>query len=131
MFLLRSLTVTLTVLLFCIYLSWCKYMFCNGFPSIGKFWSCGCHSFNWLYIKLKTGCLFHYITYDYFCASWGGLWDHLRDVPWTDIFNSVLLLLLVKFVSGFRLELMLIPFTANIRWSLTHLHGFQLLLLLL
>ena len=37
--------------------------------------------------------------------------------------NSVLLLLLVNFVSGFRLELMYISLIVNIRTSLTHLHG--------
>ena len=41
--------------------------------------------------------------------------------------NSMLLLLLVSFVSLFRLELMYMSF---IRPSLTHLHDFQLLLLL-
>ena len=25
--------------------------------------------------------LFHYIAYDYSCADWDGLCDHLRDVP--------------------------------------------------
>ena len=35
-------------------------------------------------------------------ADWDGLHDHLRDVPWEDIFK------LVSFVSGFRLELMYI-----------------------
>ena len=45
--------------------------------------------------------------------------------------NSVLLLLLMNFVSGFRLELMYISLIVCIRSSLTHLHGFQLLLLLL
>ena len=44
-------------------------------------------------------------------------------------FNSVLLLLL-NFVSRFRLELMYISLIENIRSSLTHLHGFQLLVLL-
>ena len=43
--------------------------------------------------------------------------------------NSVLLLLLVNSVSGFRLELMYISFTVSIRSSLTH--GFQLFTLLL
>ena len=42
----------------------------------------------------------------------------------------VLLLLLGNFVSGFRLELMYISLIENIRSSLTHLHGFQLLVLL-
>ena len=46
--------------------------------------------------------------------------------------NSVLLLLLllVNFVSGFRLEFMYISLIENIRSNLTHLHGFQLLVLL-
>ena len=30
---------------------------------------------------------FHCIAYDYFCADWDGLRDHLRDVPWEDIFK--------------------------------------------
>ena len=74
---------------------------------------------------------FHHIVYDYSHAVWDGLRDHLRDVPCEDIFlNSVLLLLLVNFVSGFRLELMCISLIEIIRSSLTHLHGFQLLVLL-
>ena len=44
--------------------------------------------------------------------------------------NSVLLLLLVNFVSGFRLELMYISLNRSIRPNLTHLHRFQLLVLL-
>ena len=30
---------------------------------------------------------FHHIAYDYSCADWDGLCDHLRDVPWEDIFE--------------------------------------------
>ena len=52
---------------------------------------------------------FHYIAYD----SSDSLNDHLRD-----------------FVSGLRLELMYISLIENIRSSITHLHGFQLLVLL-
>ena len=44
--------------------------------------------------------------------------------------NSVLLRLLVNFVSGFRLELMCVSLIKSIRSSLTDLHGFQLLVLL-
>ena len=69
------------------------------------------------------------IAYDYSRADWDGLRDHLREVPWED--SSVLLLLLVNFVSGFRLELMYISLTERIRSSLNHLHGLQLLVLLL
>ena len=31
--------------------------------------------------------LFHHIAYDYSHADWDGLHDHLRDVPWEDIFK--------------------------------------------
>ena len=31
--------------------------------------------------------LFHHIAYDYSRADWDGLHDHLRDVPWEDIFK--------------------------------------------
>ena len=44
--------------------------------------------------------LFHCIANDYSHADWDDLCDHLRDVPWEDIFNSVLLLL-VNFVGRF------------------------------
>ena len=30
---------------------------------------------------------FHRIVYDYSHADWDGLRDHLRDVPWKDIFK--------------------------------------------
>ena len=73
---------------------------------------------------------FHCITYDYSCADSDGLPDQLKDVRWEDIFNLGTSLLLVNFVSEFRLELMCISCIENIRSGLTHLHGFQLLVLL-
>ena len=54
---------------------WCYYLFYNGFPSIGKFGSCCC---------LSLLSLFHLIAYHY---SWNNLCNHLRDVPWKDIFK--------------------------------------------
>ena len=39
--------------------------------------------------------------------------------------NSVLLLLLVNYLSGFRLELMSMYLIVSTRSTLTHLHGFQ------
>ena len=67
---------------------------------------------------------FHHILYDYSCADWHGLCDHLRDVPWEDIFK-LFLLLLMNFESGFRLEIMYISLVIYIRpYLLTHLHGF-------
>ena len=76
----------------------------------------------------KRDAPFHCIAYDYSRADWDGVHDHLRDVPWKDKFK--LLLLLVNFVSGFRLEFMYMSLIESIRSSLTHLHGFQLLVLL-
>ena len=71
-----------------------------------------CFSFHWLSMKQKRDA--------------DGLCDNFRDVPWEFIFKLGLLLLLVNFRSGLRLELMYISFIVNIRSSLTGLHGFQL-----
>ena len=65
---------------------------------------------------------FHRIPYDYSRADWDGLRDHFRDVLWK-------MLLLVSFVSGFRLELMYLSLIKIIRSSFIHLHGFRLLVL--
>ena len=70
--------------------------------------------------------LFHHLAHDYSRTDWDGLHDHLKDAPWEDI-NVVLLLLLVNFVIGFKLGLRYISLIESIRSSLTHLHGFQLL----
>ena len=37
--------------------------------------------------NLQQDALFHLIAYDYSHADWSGLCDHLRDVPWEDIFK--------------------------------------------
>ena len=55
----------------------------------------------------QQGAPFHCIAYDYSHAVLDGLRDHLRDVPWEDIFRLALLLLLVNFVSGFQLFVLL------------------------
>ena len=44
------------------------------------------------------------------CTAHSSLFDHLRDVPWEETLRLVLLLLLVHFVSGLRLESMFIFF---------------------
>ena len=38
-------------------------------------------------INSKQDIPFHRVTYDYSGAGWDGLRDHLRDVPWEDIFK--------------------------------------------
>ena len=37
--------------------------------------------------KSQRGVPFHCRAYDYSCADWDSLCDHLRDVPWEDIFK--------------------------------------------
>ena len=38
-------------------------------------------------INSKQNTPFHRVAYDYSRADWNGLHDHLRDVPWEDIFK--------------------------------------------
>ena len=38
-------------------------------------------------INTKQDTLFHRVPYDYSRADWDGFRDHLRDVPWEDIFK--------------------------------------------
>ena len=86
-------------------------------------------SFDFL-LNSKWDARFHHIAYDYSCADWDGLHDHLKNLLWEDIFKLSLLLVPVNFLSWFRLELMYISVIKNIRSNLTHLHGFQQLVLL-
>ena len=126
-FLLRSLTMTLTVLLFWIYFFSSDAIICStlAFPTLGN----PDHVVVSVSIDFQSNSnqdsLFHGIAYSYSCADWDSLCDNLRDVPW---WISVLLLLLVNFVSGFRLELISLSLI-GIRSSI-HLNGFQLHVLL-
>ena len=38
-------------------------------------------------VNSKQDALYHCIAYDYSCADWDSLCDHLVDVPWEDIFK--------------------------------------------
>ena len=51
---------------------------------------------------------FHRIAYEYSCADWGSLCDHLRDISVhvRISLNLLLLLLVLNFVSPSRMELM-------------------------
>ena len=69
----------------------------------------------------KQDALFCYIAYDYSHAHWYSfliIWEMFHGKI---SFSSVLLLLLVNFVSGFRLESMYISLIISI--NLPHLHG--------
>ena len=63
------------------------YLFYSGFASIAKFWSC-CFSISIDFpSNSQRNAPFHRIAYDYSCAAWDDLHDHLKDVPWKDIFK--------------------------------------------
>ena len=69
---------------------------------------------------------FHHRAYEYSCADWDGLCYHLRDVPWEDIFK--LGASAGEFCEWVQVGIdVYIPYR---RSTLTHLHGFQLLVLL-
>ena len=69
---------------------------------------------------------FHCIAYDHSRADWDGLLDHLGDVPWEDIFKPSASAAASKFCEWTQVGIhVYIPHR-----SLTHLHGFQLLVLL-
>ena len=56
-----------------------------------------------------------------------GLWDHLRDVPWDNIFKISASAAASEFCELVQVELMYISLIISIRSSIVHLHGFQLL----
>ena len=74
--------------------------------------------------------LFHCIAYDYSCADWEGLCDHLRDVSWEDIFKLSVSAAASEFCEWVQVGTYIyISLMENMSY-LTHLHGFQLLVLL-
>ena len=73
---------------------------------------------------------FHRIAYGYSRVDWDGLVTISEMFHGRISLNSMLLLVLVNFVSGVRLELIYISPIVSIRSSLIHLLGFQLLVLL-
>ena len=81
-------------------------------------------------INSKQDTLFHCVAYEYSRADWDGLCDHLRDVPWEDIFKLSASAATSEFCERFRLELMYISLIVSIRSNLTDLDGFQQLVLL-
>ena len=69
------------------------------------------------------------MAYDYSRADWDRLLDHLRDVPWEDIFKLSSSAVASEFCEWVQVGIdVYIPH--RIRSNLTHLHGFQQLVLL-
>ena len=52
---------------------------------------------------------FHHIAYDYSRADWDGLRDHLRDVPWEDIFKLCVSAAASEFCEWVRVGIDVIP----------------------
>ena len=74
---------------------------------------------------------FHCITYDYFCADWDGLHDHLRDLPWKDIFKLSASAATSEICEWVQDEVdVYIPHQKYQVIKSHYLHGFQLLVLL-
>ena len=79
-------------------------------------------------ISSKEDALFHYIACGYHRADWDCLCDHLRDVPWDDIFKLSATTAAHEFRKWFKLELMYISLIVSIRSNLMHRHvGFSCL----
>ena len=70
---------------------------------------------------------FHRIAYEYYHTDWDSLRDYLRGFP-CPCFCCCYWILLVG-IDFIRLELLIISVIVNISSSLTHFHGFQLLVL--
>ena len=108
-----------------------KYLLYNGFPSIGKFWSCGYisfHPFDFL-SRWKMDLLFHCVASDFYCADWDGLCDHLRDVLWENFFKLGASCV-PKDCSGW-VQVGTDVYISQCKYQVTlfHLHVFQLLFL--
>ena len=71
--------------------------------------------------------LFYRITYDYSCADWDGLCDHLRNVPWEDIFQLSASAVGCEFCEWVQVGIDVYIRIVTIRSNLTHVYGFQLL----
>ena len=58
-----------------------------AFPILGKSYHVVVSVFINSSSDSKWDAIFHCIAYDYSCTDWDGFHDHLRDVPWEDIFR--------------------------------------------
>ena len=74
--------------------------------------------------------LFHHIVYGFFQADWDGLCNCLRNVPWEDVFKLGASAAISELCEWVQVGFMCISLILSIRPNLTHLHGFQLIVLL-
>ena len=82
-------------------------------------------------INSKQDTLFHRVAYNYSRADWDGLRDHLRDVPWEDIFKLSASAAASEFCEWVQVGIdVYIPHRKYQVKPHSHLHGFQQLVLL-
>ena len=81
--------------------------------------------------NLQQGFPFHRIAYKNYCADWNGIHDHLRDVPWDDVIKlGAFAAAATEFWEWLQDGIDYIFLIEYIKSSLTHLRGFQLLVVL-
>ena len=76
-------------------------------------------------INSKQDTPFHRVAYDFSCADWDGLRDHLRDVPWEDIFKLSTSAAASDFCEWVQVGIVYISLIVSITSNLTHLHVFS------
>ena len=83
--------------------------------------------------KLKRDALFHQMAFEYSHDDWDIHCDHLRDVPWKDIFKLSDSTAASEFCECVHTGIVIDVYVLHCKYqvkSLTHLRGFQLLVLL-
>ena len=80
-------------------------------------------------ISWKQDAPFQHSLLLFLCWLWWSMWSFER-CSMGGYLQTLLLLLPVNFVSGFRLELMYVSLIVSTRSNLTHLHGWQQFVLL-
>ena len=73
---------------------------------------------------------FHSIAYDYSRADWDGLREHVRDVPWEDIFKLGAFAAATEFCEWVQVGIDVYIPHRKYKVKPHSLHGFQLLVLL-
>ena len=78
-----------------------------------------------MHVNRNGGTPVHCAAFDYSSTDWDGFGGHIKDVPQVNIFDLVLLLMLLNIASGVLLEMMCIIFIKNERCSLIPYSSFS------
>ena len=75
-------------------------------------------------LNAKWDAPFHRLAYDYSCADCDGFRDHLRDVPWDNLFKLRASSAASEFCEWVQVRIDVYILIVSIRLSLIHPHGF-------